>query len=58
MDFEPHVAELIFNSWVQEYDLDVFRDEWLNRSNGVTIDDGKITSITTLSGKVLMEEFS
>ena len=50
--FEPHVAELIFNSWVQEYDLDVFRDEWLNRSNGVTIDDGKITSITTLSGKV------
>ena len=32
--------------------MDVFRDEWLNRSNGVTIYDGKITSITTLSGKV------
>ena len=50
--FEPHVAELIFNSWVKENELQVFRDEWLDRSNGVKTQNGKIVSLTTLSGKV------
>jgi hypothetical protein len=50
--FEPHVAELIFNSWVKENELQVFRDEWLDRTNGVKTENGKIVSLTTLSGKV------
>ena len=48
--FEPHVAELIFESWVKENDLNIIRNEWLDRRRGVEKKDGKILSITTLSG--------
>lgn len=48
--FEPHVAEQIFENYVQEYDLEIWRDEWLDRQNGVTKKDGRIVSLTTLSG--------
>jgi hypothetical protein len=50
--FEPHVAEQIMEDFVKEYKVTVYRNEWLNRSNGVTKKDGKIISIKTLSGKV------
>ena len=33
--FEPKVAEMIFESWVEENDIQVYRDEWLDRVNGV-----------------------
>jgi Pyruvate/2-oxoglutarate dehydrogenase complex, dihydrolipoamide dehydrogenase (E3) component, and related enzymes len=49
--FEPHVAEQVFEDYVDEYDLEVHRDEWLDRENGVEKQDGRIVSITTLSGK-------
>lgn len=49
--FEPHVAEQIFENYVKEFDLDVRRDEWLDREKGVAMEDGKIVSITTLAGK-------
>jgi hypothetical protein len=49
--FEPHVAEQVFENYIEEFDITVFRDEWLDRKNGVEKSDGKITSITTLSGK-------
>ncbi|MFC3197947.1 FAD-dependent oxidoreductase [Parapedobacter deserti] len=49
--FEPHVAEQIFENYVDEYDLQVHRDEWLDRENGVEKAGGRIVSITTLSGK-------
>lgn len=50
--FEPHVAELIFDSWVKENELEVYRDEWLDRSNGVVKKENKIVSIQTLSGNI------
>lgn len=51
--FEPHVAELIFEKWIKDKDIQVLRDEWLDRSNsGVVKNNGKIVSIKTLSGKV------
>jgi hypothetical protein len=50
--FEPNVAELIFNSWVKENDLEVYRDEWLDREKGVVKKEGRIVSISTLSGNV------
>ncbi|MAL85753.1 MAG: FAD-dependent oxidoreductase [Opitutae bacterium] len=50
--FEPHVAELIFDSWVQEHKIEVFREELLDRTNGVLKKNGKILSISTLSGNV------
>jgi hypothetical protein len=49
--FEPHIAEQVFEELVQEHNIELYRDEWLDRENGVTKLNGSITSITTLSGK-------
>ena len=49
--FEPHAAEGVFEDFITEYDIKVYRDEWLHRENGVTMDEGQIVSIETLSGK-------
>ena len=48
--FEPHVAEEIFEALVTENELEVVRDEWLDRKDGVAKNDATIISITTLSG--------
>ena len=48
--FEPHVAEEIFEALVTENDLEVVRDEWLDRDNGVVKEGATITSFSTLSG--------
>ena len=50
--FEPHVAEQIFEDFIAENDIEIYRDEWLNRDGGVTINKGRIASIETLSGNV------
>ncbi len=49
--FEPHVAEQVFEDFVKENNIPVYRDEWLERENGVKTENGKIVSFTTLSGK-------
>lgn len=49
--FEPHVAEQVYEDYVDENNLKIYRDEWLDRENGVEKTNEKITSITTLSGK-------
>ncbi|HET8735364.1 MAG TPA: FAD-dependent oxidoreductase [Pricia sp.] len=49
--FEPHVAETVFEELIEEHKIRVDRDEWLDREDGVAMDNGKIVSITTLSGK-------
>lgn len=49
--FEPHVAENVFDELVKEYDIPVFRDEWLDRKSGVSKSDGRISSIRMLSGR-------
>jgi hypothetical protein len=48
--FEPHVAEQVFEDFIKENEITVYRDEWLDREKGVLLKDGKIVSITTLSG--------
>ncbi len=48
--FEPNIAEKVFEDFVQDYEIEIYRDEWLDRENGVSVVDGKIVSITTLSG--------
>ncbi len=50
--FEPHVAEEIFENFVQDYKIKVFRGEFLERAHGVEIKDGNIQTIKTLSGKI------
>ncbi len=49
--FEPHVAEQVFEDFVREFEIPVVRNEWLDRSNGVSKRDGRIASIAMLSGK-------
>ena len=48
--FEPHIAEQVFEDFVTENNIRVDRDEWLDRENGVEMENGKISAITTLSG--------
>src|SRR5690554_2900469 len=49
--FEPHVAEKVFEDFVKEHEIEVLRDEWLDREKGVTMEDNKIVAIRTLSEK-------
>jgi hypothetical protein len=49
--FEPHIAEKVFESLVEEYSIPVHRQEWLDRARGVQKDGQRIGSITMLSGK-------
>ncbi len=49
--FEPHVAEMIFEDFVRENEIQVLRDEWLDRESGVQKENCKIISLKTLSGK-------
>ena len=47
---EPHVAEQVFDAWVAEHDIRVFRDTWLDRVSGVRVEGRRITAIRTLDG--------
>jgi len=49
--FEPSAAESVFEDFIRENKIPVFRDEWLDRDKGVATADGRIKSITMLSGK-------
>ena len=51
--FEPHVAENVFEELVKENKISTLRNEWLDRNKGVVKKNGKIVSITTLSGKTI-----
>lgn len=50
--FEPHAAEKVFEDWIRENQIQIWRNEWLDRERGVTVKNGRITVIKTLSGKV------
>ncbi|MEV4885525.1 FAD-dependent oxidoreductase [Chitinophaga ginsengisegetis] len=49
--FEPHVAEQVFEDYIRENNLKIYRNEWLDRKQGVKKEGGKIVAITTLSGQ-------
>ncbi|WP_229249420.1 FAD-dependent oxidoreductase [Dyadobacter sandarakinus] len=49
--FEPRIAEQVFEDFVKENNLKIYRDEWLDRKSGVKKKDGRIVSIKTLKGK-------
>ncbi|MDH3649547.1 MAG: FAD-dependent oxidoreductase [Saprospiraceae bacterium] len=49
--FEPHIAEQVFEDFIKEYEIEVIRDEWLDRSDGLIVENGSIKSLTTLSGQ-------
>ncbi|MEI7421989.1 MAG: FAD-dependent oxidoreductase [Prolixibacteraceae bacterium] len=49
--FEPHIAEMVFEDFIKENNIKVFRNEWLDRAKGVVKKQGRIVSFKTLSGK-------
>ena len=50
--FEPHVAERVFEQFTRELNMEVRRQEWLDRTpnKGVTKKEGRIVAIHMLSG--------
>jgi len=49
--FEPSVAEAAFEEFVEENEIELYRNEWLDRENGVKKDGTNIRTIKMLSGK-------
>ena len=49
--FEPGAAEAVFDAWIAEHKVPLYRNEWLDRAKGVVKRGGRIESITMLSGK-------
>jgi len=49
--FEPRVAERVFEDFIAEHKIPVYRDEWLDRQSGVRKEGARIVSITMLSRK-------
>jgi FAD dependent oxidoreductase len=50
--FEPSAASYVLNRMIQQSNLIIHKNEWLNRSsNGIKLKDNRIISITMLSGK-------
>ncbi len=49
--FEPHIAERVFEDFIRDYRIPVYRNEWLDRKHGVKMEKGRIASMTALSGK-------
>lgn len=50
--FEPHVAEHVFDDFIAESQIPVFRDHWLDREHGVEMKDGNIISIRMTNGQI------
>lgn len=50
--FEPHAAETVFEDFIAENDIELYRNEWLDREEGVSMEQNNIISIKTLSGNV------
>ena len=48
--FEPHVAERVFEDLIVENGIDIRREAWLDRENGVVVENGRILSMATLDG--------
>jgi len=49
--FEPHAAELVFEQLLTEYEIPVYRESYLDREEGVDMEQGAIVSIRTLDGR-------
>jgi len=52
--FEPSAAEKVFEQWIMEKGLTVFRPLLLDREHGVQVENHRITSIRTLDGQTFL----
>lgn len=51
LTFEPSVASAVMQTMLEETDVALIHDERLNRTRGVTMNDGRITAIEMESGR-------
>lgn len=49
--FEPSAAEKVFEAWVKEKGITIIRPAWLNREEGVLVENKRIKSFQTLDGQ-------
>lgn len=49
--FEPHVAEHIFDQWIADHKIKVYKNEWLDRNKKIDKKETTIEAFYTLSGK-------
>jgi hypothetical protein len=51
--FEPHIAENVYEAWVKELGIPIYRNSWLNRAKGgVRLKNDLIASIAMLDGTI------
>lgn len=48
--FEPHIAEEVYEDYIREFEIPVFKDHWLDREGGIQMSEGKIEQIKMLNG--------
>ena len=49
--FEPHAAEQVYEQWIKELKIPVYRNAWLDRAaQGVTMQGSRIAAIRMLNG--------
>ncbi len=49
--FEPHVAEQVFEAWLRESKVELYRSTWLDRTSGLSKQGAQIQSFRTLDGR-------
>ncbi len=48
--FEPRVAEAVYEDYILAYEIPTYRDHWLDRTQALSLDEGKIVEIQTQNG--------
>lgn len=55
--FEPHVAEKVFEDLIDEHQIEVHRETWLDRApSGISVENGKILSFSSLLYVAMLAE--
>ena len=49
--FEPSVAERVYEEWMRETKIPIYRDQWLDRKNGLRKQGDRIVSVKMLNGQ-------
>jgi hypothetical protein len=52
--FEPHIAEKVFEDLVKERNIKVYKDEWLDRKNGVEKKNGMVCRLVYFTMAIIL----
>ena len=54
--FEPNIAEKVFNDFIDDHDIPLYNDHWLDRQQGVKMAGNRIIEFTCLNGQTFRGE--